>query len=487
MHEGRSAPHEDSGVDERERVPTGIPELDLVLRGGVCRGRVHLIEGRPGTGKTTLATQFLVERRNCGERGLYIVLSETAAELAATAASHGWSLDGIEVLELAPERSRLGFDQSILEPSELDLGETIAHITQAVLRSQCALVVIDSLAEIRLLATEPNRYRRQIMSLRRTLLDSGATVLLLNDVTDTGDYDLQAMVHGVLCLEVIERSYGAARRRLRVAKMRGADFQSGWHDFAIQRGRLLVFPSLIAEEHHAAYQRVMLSCGGPRLDELFGGGLPRGSTTMLTGPSGVGKSTLAVQLVAAAAERGQHSAYFSFDEAYETARERAEGLGLGVEAMRSNGLMHWERANPTRISPGEFIWKVRRQVEDAAAAVVVIDSLNSYLETMPEEQALMLQLHELIAYLNNQGVVTVLVLAQSGVIGQLESPIDLSFLSDAVVLMRYREQSDELRRVISVIKQRTGRHSRQVHQFTIGPGGVQVGQAVPADAGANAA
>lgn len=479
----------DAGVEQLERVPTGIPELDLVLRGGVSRGRVHLVEGRPGTGKTTLATQFLVERRDRGEHGLYIVLSETAAELAASAASHGWSLDGIEVLELAPERSRRGLDQSILEPSELDLGETIDQITQAVLRSASRLVVIDSLAEIRLLATEPNRYRRQIMALRRTLLDSGATVLLLNDVTEAGEYDLQAMVHGVLCLEVIERSYGAARRRLRVAKMRGADFQSGWHDFAIQRGRLLVFPSLIAEEHHADYRREMLSCGGPQLDGLFGGGLPRGSTIMLTGPSGVGKSTLAMQLVAAAAERGQHSAYFSFDEAFETAQARAEGLHMGFESMRASGRMHWERANPTRISPGEFVWKVRRQVEDQQAAVVVIDSLNSYLETMPEEQALMLQLHELLAYLNNQGVVTLLVLAQRGTTGELESPIDLSFLSDAVVLMRYREQSDELERVISVIKQRTGRHSRQVHLFTIGQGGLQLGRAVPAerDAGIDAA
>ncbi|MBQ1765790.1 MAG: AAA family ATPase [Aquincola sp.] len=467
--------------EQLERIPTGIPELDLVLRGGVGKGRVHLVEGRPGTGKTTMATQFLVAGRDRGLRGLYVALSETAEELAASAASHGWHLKGIEVLELAPEQSRRGLDQSILEPSELDLGETIDQIVDAVAHTQATLVVIDSLAEVRLLATEPNRYRRQIMALRRQLLQSGATVLLLNDMTEGGDYDLQAMVHCVVSLQMTERSYGAARRRLRVVKMRGGDFQSGWHDFVIQRGQLIVFPSLIAQEHETEHPREVQSCGSAELDALFGGGLSRGSTTVLTGPSGVGKSTLAMQLLQAAARGGQRSAYFSFDEAQASAQERAEHLGFDFNALVASGAMHWERANPTRISPGEFVWKVRRQVEDNGASMVVIDSLNSYLETMPEEQALMLQLHELLTYLSHQGVVTLMVLAERGVVEPLESPIDLSFLSDAVVLMRYHEAGHDLRRTITVIKNRTGRHSSRAHAFTLARGGLHIGDAMQAD------
>lgn len=481
-HDGATAGAAEGG--QLDRIATGIPEFDQVLRGGVGRGRIHLVEGRPGTGKTTLATQFLVAGQRRGERGLYVTLSETAAELAASAASHGWRLDGIEVLELAPEHLRRGFDQSILEPSELDLGETIEQILHAVHRVDATLVVIDSLAEIRLLASEPNRYRRQIMSLRRRLLASGATVLLLNDVTDGGEYDLQAMVHAVLCLEVIERSYGASRRRLRVAKMRGGDFQSGWHDFVIQRGQLLVFPSLIAEEHHAAYTRELMPCGTPELDHLFGGGLARGSTTVLTGPSGVGKSTLAMQLLGAAAARGEHSAYFSFDESLDSARERALNFGFPFSQLQATGAMHWERPNPTRISPGEFVWKVRRQVEDNQATLVVLDSLNSYLQTMPEEQALMLHLHELLTYLANQGVVTLLVLAQRGVVERVESPIDLSFMSDAVVAMRFHESGAALERTVSVIKNRGGPHSNRLHAYTLGRGGVRVGDAVPDTAAA---
>lgn len=457
------------------KLKTGISELDVVLRGGLPAGRVHLLEGHPGTGKTTLAQRFLIQAAEAGERCLYVALSESEEELHASARSHGWSLDGVDVMEVVADEARLERQQSVFASGEFGLGEAVAAIAERVQQLQPKRIVIDSLAELRLMADDPMRYRRQVMALRRHLQAVGATTLLLNDVTQEREYELQALVHGVLSLEMIERHYGAARRRLRVAKMRGADFQSGWHDFAIQRGELLVFPSLIADEHGHSFEACEEGTGVPELDVLLGGGLPRGSTTMLIGPSGVGKSSLALHFLVAATRRGHHAACFSFDEGEASVRERAQALGVDFDAVVQSGSLHWERANPSRISPGEFVWKVRRQVEDHNARIIVIDSLNSYLETMPEERALMLQMHELLTYLANQGVVVVLILAQKGVVGSVENPIDLSFLSDTLVLLRFFEAEGRIRKAISVVKKRTGRHENGIHEFELSSRGVQIG------------
>lgn len=459
-----------------DKLLTGIPELDVVLRGGLPLGRVHLLEGRPGTGKTTIGLQFLIEGKAKGQRGLYIALSETEAEIRAAAASHEWDFDGIDVLEILPEEVTRSHQQSILEPSELGLTDTVEQVIDRVKTLAPDRVVIDSLAEIRLLADDTKRYMRQVLGLRHSLRGSGATVLALNDLTGNDADELQALVHGVISLEMVEREYGAARRRLRVSKMRGADYQSGWHDFVIQKDALLVFPSLIAEEHRKEFSPSLSSTGLAAFDGMLGGGLQRGSTTMFVGPSGAGKSSLALQSTVATVMRGENAVYFSFDESELAMRERARALGLGLDQALESGHLHWERANPTRISPGEFVWKIRRQVEDNNARLVVIDSLNSYLATMPEERALMLQMHELLAYLTNQGVVTLLIMAQRGIVGSVENPIDLSFLSDTIVLLRFAEIDSEIRRYLVVLKRRSGSHDPQIREFALCDKGIEIKQ-----------
>ncbi len=459
-----------------EKILTGIPEFDLILRGGLPRERLHLLEGAPGTGKTTIALQFLLQGRDNGKRGLYVSLSESETELCASAASHGWSLDGIGIFELVPLEAQLDRQQSVLYPSEVEFGETMRLITDRIAADNPDLVVIDSLSELRLLAQDHLRYRRQLLALKQFLQGRRCTTLVLDDLTSRGGtMELHSLMHSVIALEQIERSYGAARRRLRIAKMRGTEYQSGWHDFAITPGNVLVFPSLIADEHKAGFEPATVSSGLAELDELLGGGLTRGTTTMLVGPSGVGKSSIALQYVMASVKRGEYAAYFSFDEMFETLAQRSTALGVNIEAAVHEGRMGWERANPSRLSPGEFVWQVRRQVEDRKSRVVVIDSLNSYFSTMPEEQALALQMHELLTYLNNQGVVTILILAQQGIVGDIHNPVDLSFMSDAVVLLRFFEAGGEVRKAISVVKKRTGVHELAIREFRLFPDGMQVG------------
>ncbi|WP_029007916.1 ATPase domain-containing protein [Azospirillum halopraeferens] len=459
-----------------DRILTGIPEFDLVLRGGLPKERLHLLEGAPGTGKTTIALQFLLQGQRDGRRCLYVTLSESRAELCASAASHGWSLDGIGIFDLIPLEAQLERQQSVLYPAEVDLGETMRLITDRIEQDAPDLVVIDSLSELRLLARDHLRYRRQILALKQFLQGRRCTTLVLDDLTGPqGGGELHSLMHSVMSLEQIERTYGAARRRLRIAKMRGAEYQSGWHDFAITPGNVLVFPGLIADEHRAAFAPEPVSSGLDAIDELMGGGITRGTTTMLVGPSGAGKSSIALQYVMAAVQRGEHSAYFSFDETFATLSMRSIALGLDVAESVRRGDLSWTRANPSRLSPGEFVWQVRRQVEDHGARLVVIDSLNSYLATMPEETALTLQMHELLTYLNNQGVVTILVLAQQGVIGDVENPVDLSFMSDTVVLLRFFEVGGEVRKAISVVKKRAGVHELSIREFRLFPDGMQVG------------
>lgn len=459
-----------------EKLLTGIPEFDLVLRGGLPRHRLHLLEGAPGTGKTTIALQFLLEGHKQGDRGLYITLSESGDELTAAAASHGWSLDGIDVFDLIPIEAELDRQQSVLYPSEVELGETMRLIIDRIAAVQPDRVVIDSVAELRLLAQDQLRYRRQMLALKQALQGRRCTTLVLDDLTSpAGPRELHSLMHGVVSLEMIERSYGAARRRLRIVKMRGTDYQSGWHDFAITQDNILVFPSLIAEEHRAEFEPATMSSGLAELDGLLGGGLSRGTVTMLLGPSGAGKSSLALQYVMAAVRGGEHASYFSFDETFSTLSQRSTALGIDLAEAVDDGQLGWHRANPSRLSPGEFVWQVRREVEDRQARVVVIDSLNSYLSTMPEETALILQMHELLTYLNNQGVVTILILAQQGIIGDVENPVDLSFMSDTVMLLRFFEAGGEVRKAISVVKKRTGIHELAIREFRLFPDGMKVG------------
>ncbi|MGV3742585.1 MAG: ATPase domain-containing protein [Burkholderiaceae bacterium] len=455
---------------------TGIPELDVVLRGGLLRKRIHLIEGRPGTGKTTLGMRYLMEGAKQGEKTLYITLSETEEELRDTAASHDWSLDGIEICQIVPVESLFSNQQSVLYPSEVELNQTVTLITDAITRVNPSRIVIDSMSELRLLAEDPMRYRRQILALKQFLLQRDVTVLLLDDMTaDPREYELQSTVHGVILLEQREKTFGAARRRMRVVKMRGADFQSGWHDFAIVKDEVLVFPSLIAEEHHTEHKREAVPSGIAELDELLGGGLVRGTSVVLLGPSGVGKSSLALQYTNASVKRGEHAAYFSFDESSETLLDRATGLSMDISKAVEEEAVHWERINPSRITPGEFIWKVRREVEDRAAKMVVIDSLNSYLETMQEETALMLQMHELLTYLSNQGVICLLVVGQTGLLEHVQDPIDIGFISDTIILLRFFESEGEVHKAISVVKKRPGYHETAIREFSLTEDGLKVG------------
>ena len=463
-----------------EKLLTGIPEFDVVLRGGLAKGRVHLLEGDPGTGKTTIATQFLLEGvKRVGSRGLYITMSESAEELRSSAASHGWDLSTIDIFELVPLEALLGEQQTVLYPAEMELTETIKLLTDKITEVNPDRVVIDSLSDLRLLASDPLRYRRQILALKEFLQGRHCTTLLLDDrTTDTGGKDLHSVAHGVISLEQLDRDYGAARRRLRVAKMRGSVYQSGWHDFTIVTGEVLVFPSLIAEEHKGDFETGTVRSELPELDMLLGGGLDRGTVNMFVGPSGAGKSSLALRYAMAAIDRGEHAAYFSFDETFQTLSSRGQALGLGVEQAVESKQLWWKRANPSRLTPGEFVWNVRRQVEDAKARVVVIDSLNSYLGTMPEEKALVLQMHELLTYLNNKGVVTILILAQQGVIGDVSNPIDLSFLSDTVVLLRFFEAEGQVRKAISVVKKRSSVHELTIREYQLFPHGMRVGPAL---------
>jgi circadian clock protein KaiC len=458
------------------RLSTGNRQLDSILKGGLVRDRLYLVEGTPGTGKTTLAVEFVREGASRGETTLYITLGETAEELEATAASHGWSLDGIEIFELVPLEAQLDRQQTVLQPSEVELGETMNLVCERISERNPDRLVIDSLSELRLLARDPLRFRRQILALKSFLTGRRCTTLLLDDLTNmpTG-LQFHSIVHGVITLEMRHREYGAVRRRLRVTKMRGSDFQSGHHDYLIKTGRFDVFPSLIAEDSKTPFRLETVSSELSELDALLGGGLTRGTVSMLLGPSGAGKSSLALQYAMASVRRDEPVAIFAFDETFETFAERAAGLGSDIKPAVADGSLAWIDMKPTRISPGEFTWSVRRHVEDKNVRLVIIDSLNSYLATMPEEQALILHMHELLTYLDYRGVTTIVILSQHGLFGDLQAPIDFSFLSDTIILLRYFEAQGEVRKAISVVKKRSGLHEPSIREYRLSSDGVQVG------------
>jgi circadian clock protein KaiC len=467
-------------IPEQERASTGVAGLDDILGGGLPANHLYLVEGTPGSGKTTLGLQFLMRGVRKGERGLYITLSETAAELRTVAASHGWSLEGVEVFELVTEDGLSPeSEQSILHPSEVELGETTRGVMAAVERVKPARVVFDSLSEMRLLAQNPLRYRRQVLALKGFFSSRGCTVLLLDDRSaEKDDLQLHSIAHGVINLEQVVDQYGPERRRLRVIKMRGIRFRGGEHDFNLDTGGLAVFPRLIAAEHRATRETSIVSTGTPELDKLMGGGLARGSNTLFSGPSGVGKTTSAIACVRAALLRGEKAAYYLFDEGLGTLLTRSRALGLEIDRFVDEGQLHMMTLDPAEVSPGEFANMVSRALDEANVQMVVIDSLNAYLQAMTGDKHLLLQMHELLTYLNQRGVVTILILGQHGILGEVRSDVDLSYLSDAIVLFRFFEARGSLLKAVSVIKSRTSEHELTIREFRLGRNGVQVGPAL---------
>jgi circadian clock protein KaiC len=461
---------------------TGIAGLDHILRGGLAKDRIYLVEGVPGSGKTTLAMQFLMEGARRGESVLYVTLSESGEELAGVAASHGWDLQGIHVHELLPTAEVIESDEpyTLFHPSEVELSRTTEGILSEVERLRPSRVVFDSLSEIRLLAGNALRYRRQILALKRYFSHRDCTVVLLDDLTaNERDLQVQSIAHGVVLLEQLNPEYGAERRRLRVVKYRGVPFRGGFHDYVIRRGGLHVFPRLVAAEHRMSVEDDVLSSGITGLDTLLGGGLHMGTSTLLMGAPGTGKSTLAAQFVHAALQRGEPAAMFTFDEGAHTLLTRSRSLGIDLEPHAKSGLLHVQAVDPAELSPGEFAGAICAAVENEGARVVVIDSLNGYLNAMPEERFLIIQLHELLSYLAQRGVVTIIVAAQQGLIGSaMHSPVDTTYLADTVVLLRYFEFKGEVRQAISVIKKRSGPHERTIREFRLAPGRVVVGDAL---------
>jgi circadian clock protein KaiC len=460
-----------------ERAKIGVEGLDAILGGGVPRHRLYLVEGSPGVGKTTIALQFLREGQRNGEQSLYVTLSETAEELHAVAASHHWSLEGITLYELADVDKAGGDDYTLFHPSEVELNEATRGVLDVVERIKPQRVVFDSLSELRLLARDPLRYRRQILSLKQYFIGRRCTVLLLDDRTSTPtDLQLESLAHGVIDLEQLSPEYGAERRRLRVKKMRGIPFDGGYHDFRITTGGVVVFPRLVASSHHPEFTAETIRSGVPGLDALLGGGLERGSSTLIIGPAGAGKTTIALRYALSAVERGERAAVFTFEEGLGTLHARAAGFGWDLPKHVGSGLLQVEQIDPAQLSPGEFAHRVRAAALEGAS-VVVIDSLNGFLNAMPEERHLSLHLHELLMFLNQAGVASIVVMAQHGFLGSMQSPVDVSYLADSAVMLRYYERAGGLHEAISVLKKRSGPHERTIRDFKLGgPAGVQVGE-----------
>lgn len=462
----------------QERASTGVAGLDDVLGGGLPANHVYLVEGDPGSGKTTLGLHFLLEGVRHDEKGLYVTLSETAAELRTVAASHGWDLHDVELFELvSSEGLSPELEQTILHPSQVELGETVRGVIEAVERLRPRRVVFDSLSEMRLLAQDPLRYRRQVLALKKFFADQGCTVLLLDDRSSRdADQQLHSIAHGVINLEQAVDQYGPERRRLRVLKMRGIRFRGGEHDFTLDTGGLLVFPRLVAAEHRLLPEHKIVGTGVARLDEMMGGGLPCGSNTLFSGPSGVGKTTTAVCCVFSALRRGERAVYYLFDEGLSTLVVRARSLGMDIAGYIEAGQLRVVPLDPAEVSAGEFAHMVRHAVEEDGAQVVVIDSLNAYLQAMPGSKYLMLQMHELLTYLNHRNVVTILILAQHGVLGEMRHDVDMSYLADAILLFRFFEAHGKLLKAVSMVKSRTNRHEQTIREFRMGPQGLEVGK-----------
>lgn len=459
------------------RLSTGIPDLDVILKGGLPANRLYLLEGYPGTGKTTIALQFLIAGQRTPEsKALYITMSESEEELCSTAASHGWDISNIEIFNLIPDEARLDHAQTVFVGIN-DGGRTLELLQNKIKEVNPDRLIIDSIADLRLMAHDPLFFRRQLLAIKKFVENLNCTTWLLDDMAGNiaKNVDMHSLVSGVVALEQTERLFGTARRRLRVVKLRGSDFQSGWHDFIITQEAVYIFPSIIEQEHHrSTFAQETCSTGRESLDAMLGGGFERGTVTMIVGPSGVGKSSLSIQSVLPRLQRGERVAYFSFDESFELLFQRCHYLGFSIEEYIGKNL-GWQKSIPSRLTPGRFIWDVRREIEKCQATVIVIDNLNSYLATMIEEREFILQMHELVSYLNNMGVITLISLTQQGTVGDLQNPIDLSFLSDTIVTLRYFETRGSVRKAISVIKKRTSPHTTEIRELRISPAGVVVG------------
>jgi len=457
---------------------TGIPGLDRLLHGGLPRDRMHLIEGEPGAGKTTLALQFLLEGRRVGEDGLYVTLSETTEELNHVAESHGWSLEGLSTFQLAPIAERSADEYTLYHPAEIELADLTKTVLERVEEARPARVVFDSLSELRLLARDPLRYRRQILGLKDFFSRHKSTVLLLDDHSaGNADLQLRSLAHGVLLLEHLPFEYGRARRRLRIVKLRGTAVTEGFHDFIIARGGLTVFPQLEPNVMGGVRPTSSVASGLPELDALLGGGLTWGTTTLLIGPAGVGKSTVAAQYLCGAANPTSKAAVFLFDERRATFVARCDALGMQASERIASGNLIIEQIDPGVASPGEFSHMVRRCVETDGVRLVGIDTLNGYINAIPMTDAPVTRMHELLSYLSERTVATLVVLAQHGMVGAaMPVPVDLSYLADAIVLFRFFEAQGEVRKAISVVKKRTGAHENHIRELKIGPDRLKVGE-----------
>jgi circadian clock protein KaiC len=466
-------------ADSLERCVSGVEGLDEILDGGLPRDCFYLLQGDPGSGKTTLALQFLLEGLRRGEKVFYITLSETRAELLKVARSHGWSLEGIPLLELSAIESLLRPETqtTVFHPSEMELNKVSQLLLAEAGKAKPARVVFDSLSEFRLIAETPLRYRRELLNLKQQFSQYQSTVLLLDDKMSVpgGDPHVLSLTHGVIQMEQLAPDYGASRRRLRVLKLRGVKFSEGYHDYAIATGGLRIFPRIIASEHHSTFQREAVSSGLEELDNLLGGGLDRGTTTLILGQAGTGKSTMALQYAAQMAERGERSMIFAFDETRDVMLRRARNLNLGVEKHVQSGVITAQQVDPAELSPGEFAVRILRGVE-AGCKLIVLDSLSGYLNAMPGEKYLNNQLHELCSCLNQKGVLTILILPQHGLLNAVESPVDISYLADTVVSVRFFEAAGEVRQAVAVIKKRSGHHEKTIREFRLEPGkGIRIG------------
>ncbi len=462
-----------------KRIKTGVSGLDDILDGGLPANRVYLLEGNPGSGKTTLALQFLLEGVKNGEPGLYVTLSETKIELSEVAASHGWTLDNINLHELSVSEDTLMPDgqYTFFHPSEVELGQATKSLIDEVDRTKPLRVVFDSLSEMRLLARDPLRYRRQILGLKQFFINKHCTVLLIDDLTSSSsDLQPQSLAHGVITLEQSSPEYGIDRRRLRIAKLRGVHFRSGYHDFVLKKGGLVVFPRLIAAEHKPSFKRTQVSSGLEGLDALLGGGLDQGSSNLIVGPAGAGKSSIATLFACAAAGRGEKSSFFIFDEILDTFIDRSESLNMPVTKWIESNLLSVQQIDPAEISAGEFAHRVRNAVEKDKSKIIVIDSLNGYMIAMPEQRSLVAQLHELLSYLNQMGIVTILISSQHGLMGQHDVGINVSYIADSAIHMRFFEMKGRIRKAISVLKKRSGAHEDTIRELMLRKGRIEIGE-----------
>lgn len=467
-----------NGNSNAHRCRTGIEGLDEILQGGLPRNRLYVIEGEPGSGKTTLALQFLLEGLKGGEKSLYITFSETKDELSAVAESHGWDISKLHLVDLATLERQLSPQNqtSLFHPSEVELNQITDDLLKKIEEISPSRIVFDSISEMRLLAESALRYRKQILALKQTLAGRKSTVIFLDDLTGSAqDLQVQSIAHGVITLSRLHHEFGGERRRIRILKLRGVKFTGGYHDFDVTTGGVEVYPRMISAQHSDEETEGQLSSGIKALDSLIGGGLDRGTASLFIGPSGTGKSSLASLFALAAASQGEKVAFFCFDETVANLLKRSRAIGMKIAEARTAGLLRIQKIDPAELSPGAFAGLIKELVAKEDFKVVIIDSLNGYIQSMPQEQFLILQLHELLAYLNNQGAVTILTLAQQGMIGTMSSPVDLTYLADTVVLSRFFEASGAIKKALSVVKKRTGEHESTIREYTIGKNGIEVG------------